>query len=246
MNGTVPACILSLATFGLVGAATADVRLPPGKALDRGTVERLLVEALADGGEDADFALTVEHPDLPLANRASQPITLSVVGFERDGATGRYAAQLSATLPDGTAGTIELEGSVARLVEVPVLSRAVAAGEVIGPADVAWRKVPEPRGQSDALLEIGAIVGLEARRPLPADRMLRARDVKPLLAVRRGEAVSVVFSSGKLEITALGVAMGSGGLGEAVQVRNTDSGVVRSGVVEAPRRVRVNGSGAPR
>ena len=85
------------------------------------------------------------------------------------------------------------------------------------------------------------IIGLEARRPLAAERPLRARDLRAPLFVQRGESVSVLFQAAGLEIIAAGVALEGGRRGEVVQVRNPSSGEIRRGVVEARQRVRVGG-----
>lgn len=230
-----------VSVLGAPGAAAADVQLPPGTPLDRGLIEGMLAESLA--GAEGEVSIRIDEPHLPLANRAAQPITLSVATVRHDPATGRYAARLAATLPDGASSTITVSGSIERVIEVPVLNRAVAVGETVGPEDVGWKRMIEPNRQSDTLLDVDAIVGLEARRPLPAGRAVRARDVKAPLLVQRGEPVSVRYSMAGLEITAVGTVLGSGRLGEVVEVENINSGETRRGVVEGRRKVRIGGLG---
>lgn len=235
---------VALAALCAAGAAAADVQLPPGRPLDRALVQQMLVQRLTGGDADEALAVRIDEPALPLVNRASQPITLSLTSLQLDPTTGRFTANLAATLPSGAGSTILVAGAVERLTDVPVLGRPLAAGEIIAAADIVWKRMALPQRQVDTLLDLDAIVGLEARRPLAADRAVRARDVKAPLLVQRGESVSVLYSAAGLEITASGTALEVGRLGEIVQVQNMSSGEVRRGVVEARRRVRVNGLAA--
>ncbi len=141
MLGNFAARVLPLlvGALGAAGSAAADVQLPPGTPLDRGLIERMIAESIAGVGAEGDLAIRIDDPHLPLANRASQPITLSLMTLRHDPATGRYAARLAATLPGGASSTISVSGRVERLVDVPVLNRPIATGETVAAEDIGWK-----------------------------------------------------------------------------------------------------------
>jgi flagella basal body P-ring formation protein FlgA len=59
--------------------------------------------------------------------------------------------------------------------------------------------------------------------------------------VTNGARVKVVFSEGDLEITTYGAALQAGAAGDLVAVRNLESGLTISGVVQPDGSVRVDG-----
>ena len=237
------AILCALAAWLWPLAAAADVVLAPGQPLEQGLVEGLVREALVAQGIGAAVTVSIDRPDLPLANRAQRPIMLKVAGLRRDRATGRYEARIAATLPDGEGSTIMVAGIAQELVAVVVPTRPVAPGEMLTAADLALRQVPEAQLQPDTLTDPADAVGLEARRALPAGRMIRGREVAAPVLVRRGEPVTVVYATGRLEITTAGTALAAGRRGEPIQVQNSASGEVRRGIVAGVRRVRIEGAG---
>jgi flagella basal body P-ring formation protein FlgA len=86
-----------------------------------------------------------------------------------------------------------------------------------------------------------AVIGKMARRTLlPGGAIpLAAIDV-PRLVVN-GAAVDLVYIDGDLSISAVGMALQDGAAGDFVKVRNDDSGVTVTGVVQPDGAVRVSG-----
>lgn len=222
----------------------ADEELAPGRPLDHDLVERMVREALAARGLEGPLALRIERPDLPLANRATSPIALSIAGLDYEARTGRYEVRIKATLQSGVGSSIAVAGTATELVEIVVPRRAIAQGETIARTDLVMRHVSMAELRPDAVLTAEDLVGQEAARPLPAGRALRTRDVSSPQLVRRGEPVRIVYAAAGLEIVTAGVALGQGRRGEAIQVQNTASGEVRRGTIDGPRRVLVDSLGA--
>jgi flagella basal body P-ring formation protein FlgA len=86
-------------------------------------------------------------------------------------------------------------------------------------------QAPVPRGtiltEADlvgASAEIDRFVGLEARRPLFAGRVVRPSDVQAPRAVRRQEAVTVHFRRGSLTLRTEGRALAEGAVGDSVNI----------------------------
>lgn len=122
-------------------------------------------------------------------------------------------------------------------VDIPVLGRAVARGEVIGQDD--FTTEARSPAQARGALAIANAVGREATRTLPAGTVLRATDVIAPRLVRRGEPVTITVRSGGLAIATGGRALASAGAGEMVRVVSLSTNRTLDGVVEGPDAVRV-------
>lgn len=127
---------------------------------------------------------------------------------------------------------------VAGAVDVSVLARAVARGEVLGIDDFGT----EPRSAAQARGAIAAADagGREATRNLSAGSVVRASDLIAPRLVRRGEPVQVTVRSGGLAIATPGRALGGGAAGDLVRVVVTATNRTLDGVVDGPGRVRIS------
>lgn len=83
--------------------------------------------------------------------------------------------------------------------------------------------------------------GMEARVPLYPGRPIRLQDVGPPALVDRNEIVTLVFSSGGLEIRADGRALSRGAMGDRVRVMNLASRSTLFGTVAQDGTVHVGG-----
>ncbi len=101
-----------------------------------------------------------------------------------------------------------------------------------------------PSGTTANYPVIGApseLVGKVARRTLLPGRLIARNAVGEPELVQKGKIVAAIYESGALRITASVVALQSGSLDDAIQVRNVDSGKVIVGTVAADGSVRVAG-----
>ena len=85
------------------------------------------------------------------------------------------------------------------------------------------------------------LAGYVAKRTLLPGEAIRLTDLKRPDLVRAGTSVTLRYAEEGLVITSLGTALRSASAGETVRVRNADSGVIVSGVVESDGTVRVEG-----
>ena len=232
-------CLLAVPPVG-----RAELVLAPGEPLTREAVAGAVREALAAQAHDGELTVDVQVPLTPLPNRAAAPMRIVVADLRYDARTGRYDAELLATLPSGETSTVKSAGRVQEMVEVPVLARPLERGEAIRREDLAWGSFARASVRADALRDIDDLVGLQAVRRLSGGRVVRAGDVAAPWLVRRGDPLSLVFTRAGLEIAGPGIALDQGRHGEPVRVQNATSGEVRQAIVVGPRRVQVH-VGAP-
>ncbi|MCC2662445.1 MAG: flagellar protein FlgA [Geminicoccaceae bacterium] len=234
--------VLLLGLYGSAAAAAGPVAtLPGGVPLTQRFTQDLLSAALAAVAPGEEFDLELEEPRLPLANPLSSATAIAVEELHFDAGSGRFSALLVGTVGDQIRFRLPAQGRAQSLIELPVLSRPVAAGERIAAADLDWIRVAPSRLRPTSVTEAGQLIGSEARRALQPGRMLSERDLQPSRLVARGRAVQLVYHRPGLELQALGIAQGDGALGEPVRVVNLDSRQQLQGVVIGPDRVALGG-----
>lgn len=75
--------------------------------------------------------------------------------------------------------------------------------------------------------------GMVTTRTLLPGRTIMIASLRKPFTVRRGDKTLLIFDNGMLRITASGVPLGDGNIGDVVQARNADSGAIISGTVLA-------------
>ncbi|WP_264597549.1 flagellar basal body P-ring formation chaperone FlgA [Rhodoblastus acidophilus] len=147
-----------------------------------------------------------------------------------------------------------------RLARLVVLAATLAAPSVAGagprdmvvPAQVIYpgdritesmlSDTPAPNGDlTGILVERGQLVGKVARRTLLPGKAIPAVAVEEPRAVSMGGLVQLVYQADGLTIVTNAQALQNGYVGQVVQVRNIESGIVVSGAIQADGTVLVNG-----
>lgn len=130
-------------------------------------------------------------------------------------------------------------GAVAQEAMVATPTGTIYPGEIIR-SDM-LRDMTSPDGATSAFAERERLVGKIARRTLLAGRPITPESVADPQALANGALVQIVYEQGGVTITATGQALNAGSVGDAVRVRNMDSGVVVSGALMRDGTVRVGG-----
>jgi flagellar basal body P-ring formation protein FlgA len=228
--------------LGFAGPA-ATATLPPGAPLTSSFARDLLSASLAAQGAGAALEVRIDQPRLPLANQSAQATEIAVEGLRYDRDSGRFSALLVGTVDDQTRFRLPAEGRARELIELPVLARPVAAGEIITAADIDWITAAPDRIRPASVTAADRLIGAEARRPLQPGRALSERDLQPARLVLRGRAVQLIYDRPGLRLSALGIAQADGALGDLVRVVNADSRRPVEGVVVGPGRVELDSAG---
>jgi flagella basal body P-ring formation protein FlgA len=127
---------------------------------------------------------------------------------------------------------------VTQQVAVLVARHDLAAGQVIGADDIEARAQSAATLPYEYLTDAGNVVGLTARRALPAGSVLASGALDRPELVARGAVVTLISGSGPVLGKSNGVALEPGRVRERVRVRS-ESGRIVEGVVETTGEVRV-------
>lgn len=130
-------------------------------------------------------------------------------------------------------------------VRVVVPAHDIPRGQAISESDLTYASVPGNALMAGVVTNFSAVKGMEARRFLHAGEAFRADDVRRPIIVTKGQTVTMQFSAPGVELTAMGRAMGEGGIGDTVMVQNPASFRMVNGVISAPGTVIATGPASP-
>jgi len=203
-------------------------------SLTKYDLEQALAEALkAEGtGEHVQSTMIGYYPDV--LYRHETPFHPEIVLASVDRSDGRFIADIvlkeeGTNAPLGKPFTVE--GRYESWIEVPMLEHRMSSADVIRMEDITWKKLPEHRIRANTILDVDALLGLSPRRVITAQRPITRDMVRRPVAIHQNERVTVKYKKGALEITALGLAMEDGAIGERIALRNADSHKTFLGVV---------------
>ncbi len=127
---------------------------------------------------------------------------------------------------------------VTRQVPVVFARRALAAGTVIGPDDLAVETRPETLLPSGFLSDADSLAGLTTRRAVSRGSPLTSRIVQAGRLVRRGQRVSLFIRSNGVFVKSDGLALADAGRNQRLSVK-TRAGRVVAGIVRDAGNVEV-------
>jgi|ERR1019366_217503 flagella basal body P-ring formation protein FlgA len=130
-------------------------------------------------------------------------------------------------------------------VRIVVPAHDIARGQTISESDLTYATVSGNALMAGTVSNIAAVKDMEARRLLHAGETLRADDVRHPIVVTKGQTITMLFRAPGVELTAMGRAMGEGGIGDTITVQNPSSYRMISGVVSAPGTVIATGPASP-
>ncbi len=120
---------------------------------------------------------------------------------------------------------------IEHMVRVINLTRPLAAGSRIQSDDLGWTEVDANRVNRDYLTDPKQIIGHVVERPVQTGHILSIQDLGIAQIIKRGDHVAMRAGSGGFSVTMEGIALGSAGLGQRVNVKNSRTGTVVQGTV---------------
>jgi flagella basal body P-ring formation protein FlgA len=123
--------------------------------------------------------------------------------------------------------------------EVVVLARPLRRGDVISAADLTTRMADLARLRGQYYRDSIGLIGQRIKRHVDGNSVLTPSMIDADRLVERGTRVTILSAAGAIEVRVAGTAMGHGGRGDQIRVKNQASGrtitavVVDQGVVRA-------------
>ncbi|MCF6298359.1 MAG: flagellar basal body P-ring formation protein FlgA [Thiomicrorhabdus sp.] len=112
--------------------------------------------------------------------------------------------------------------------------QAVIKEEHVKKVFLPYQKVPKGH-----LIDINTAIGMRAIKSIPANKVLRIKDLSPPYWVFKNQQVNIITRIGSIEVRAFGIALKNGVEQEQVPIKNSSSQKVIKGIVIAPNTVLV-------
>ena len=220
--------LFALAALASLLAAPA----PAGAAVfGREEVSAAVADALAERGAGDRLELDLANRDVAVEGEG-EALAVEVLDFDRD--SRRFVALVSAG-----SERQRLSGRALQVFDVPVLLRPMAAGEVIGEADLELLPVRGDRLDRNAATSLAQLVGMTPARGLKAGRAVKVTEVRPPVLVSKGALVTMSLVAPGLTLSATGRALDDGAEGEVVRVLNVQSKRTVEGVVVGQNQISI-------
>jgi len=230
---------VGIADFDEMGLSKVRVARE-GTAIDETVLTGLIAADLKNRGiltpgMSASTAFDTMLPRLN-ADDAANPARLVTLRYMP--ATGAFAARFAVS---GVDKPLDVTGQVDLMIEVPHLSASLPAGTILSPGDVEMKRVPLRFAENSGLATADQLIGKSLQRPSRAGMMLKATDVSDPDVIVRNQAVVVYFRNGPMTLSVKGKALNGASSGQPVQVLNSLSKKVLSGVATADGSVEIKG-----
>ncbi|WP_420404664.1 flagellar basal body P-ring formation chaperone FlgA [Nisaea sp.] len=181
--------------------------------------ERLVEDYIADRVE-----VDITNRRLTMMVPSDMEPEVKVESLDYNSRNQRFAALISVPIGNEKSLRAKVQGEVHAVIEVPVLNRHASPGETIRENDIVWTDMQARRSNHNTVTSADQIVGMSVRRPISAGRVIRRTDVVPIRLIRKGDLVTMVFSTSMMTLTLRGQALEDGARRDSIRVKNLSSG----------------------
>lgn len=226
---------VDLLKVGYVFAPNILVRRA-SRAISEPEIEAALQAAIARENNDT----VIRKISLPNDTQVfSGPATIEA-SLRPIGSSGiQRSYQITLSNADGEKMTLEGKAEVDSWKQVPVASRSLSVGSIVGAPDFGLARLNIRDLPKDAAFNINDLLGKMVQREVAVGQVFRASALERPAMIKSGSRVILLVTSGALEATASGIAMQDGFEGDIIEVRNDSSRRVVSGKVKDQSTVEV-------
>lgn len=185
------------------------------------------------------FTLDTGAMNLDITLPHDQPGTMEVTDVTYNQRTNRFEATVIAPSIANPLKKLVVAGNVKGQTTIPVLKNTIRNGDLITAENLQMVDFYTSDIQGDTMLKTGDVIGLTPRRMAMAGKPIHAVDMQSPQLVDRGDAVTIIFKAGPLNLTALGKALKRGARGDVIQVVNNSSNRSVDAIVSGEREVTV-------
>lgn len=233
-----------------------DVGWRPTSGVERTVIERAsrplsqeeIVEpirrSLAQAGAPSDATVDLGSTPPILVPPMSFPL-VSVEASSFDPASQRFSAEIAVSTDGMQTERTRVSGRVVQLVKALIAARRLEPGDVITAADVRSAQVAARTLLGPVETDLSHVVGQTAKRTIVAGQPLEADNIGSPVMVPKGATVVLVLNTPTMSLTARGLALGSGGQGDVIEVMNPLTRAVVAARVSGAGRATIEPGSAP-
>jgi len=148
--------------------------------------------------------------------------------------TGRVSLPVRVYVDGEDVGKVVVSGWVDRYREVVCADRYLSRNTLLDSTDVRLEQINISRAPANLVTDIDLAVGKRLKQSVKEGKYLRSNMLALPPAVQKGDRIKLVAESGSLKVATVGIAKGSGGIGDQIRVENiTSKKTVRGRVIDA-------------
>lgn len=227
------------AAKGQTGATYSTVTRT-SKTLPASDIEQLLPALLQSTDNRTKVRLDNRNTVVVIPAETEAVPALSNVNL--DTSTQRFSATLVYQEGNTIVAEAPVSGRLVRVDSIPVLARAVRAGEVISAADITWQDMDSTPSTAAYIADAEKMIGKTPRQALQAGQPVKPFQLLAPAVITKGSLVTMIYHQGGLQITAQGRALSDAAQGETLRVANLASSRTVEAQAEGAGLVRVGGS----
>ena len=213
----------------------------PGQPYPRADAFAALRRALATAGVSADADIDMPGFTAPLIPDGAEAHA-EIGQLDYNPVEGRFTAVLSVSVVGLAPFHSRLSGRVTEMVDLPVATRRLMPGDLIGSGDIQTARLRASAVHGEVAQAAVQITGMAVRHPVGQGAPLLLADLMRPFMVQKGERVQLQLDVPGISLSAQGVAMEGGGKGDQVRVLNPQSRAVVDAEVIGPGQLRVSGT----
>jgi flagella basal body P-ring formation protein FlgA len=215
-----------------------------GRPLTQDEIIEPIRRSLAQEGAPPDASVDLGSIQPILVPPMSFP-TVSVEAEAYDPASERFTAELAISTDGMQTERTRVTGRVVHMISALVATRRLDPGDVITAADVRSTQVSARRLLGSVESNLSQVVGQTAKRTIVAGQPLETDNVGPPVMVAKGATVVLLLNTPTMSLTARGLALGSGGRGDVIEVMNPLSRAVVAARVSGAGSATIEPGSAP-
>ncbi|NQU69446.1 MAG: flagellar basal body P-ring formation protein FlgA [Rhodospirillales bacterium] len=200
-------------------------------------IEDAVTQILVDKGMDKKRRVKLSIRGRRIYGATHQDVSFSIQQASYNSRTGHLSATMQIPYGNGDSKQISLNGRVLDIIRIPVLSRQIKSGDVIGKSDIEWIELESRRVRNSFVTEEESLIGQQALRTLAAGKPVRMRDVRSRVLVVKGSLATLMLKTNRMILSVRVLAMENAGMGETVRVLNTRSKKTIEGIVTGAGRI---------
>jgi flagella basal body P-ring formation protein FlgA len=203
--------------LGMISNALATTDATAIREAVQSFMEQHVLEMKNNGISRVEFSITT------LDNRLAFPDCNVPLQIDKDGQASGNRLMLKVGCPEGAIWSIYVPVALNTYREVVIAQQPLQRGSTISTDQIQLKETDISLLRNQYFTDASTLIGKQVRRPIREGNVITADSVEEPLAIRRGDAITIVANSGPLTVKMQGTAMGDGRIGEQISVRNQSS-----------------------
>ena len=207
--------------------------------LSYGDAEEAVAAALHQKGIDDKLLVTMNGRKDQAIYSYDKPVTVVIKGLQVEKIDHHWSASMLFVANGEVISAIPAAGHFDEIAELPVLKRAIRAGDIISENDIEVRDFSQTHTRTDTVTDMSALIGKSPTHNLSPARPIREHEIANPTVMKKNAIVEMRYSSPGMEISTTGEAMNDGARGDIINVRNSASKKIVRGVIADNKTVTI-------